>query len=230
MTKIEGLGSGLYTPVQAARLVGLRPDRIRRWLQGYEYSTARSTKRAPALIERELGSDHLMLSFLDLVEVLFVNAFLKHGVSPQTIRRAADAARAEFHTDHPFCVHRFETDGRTVFARIRDESHDERLVDLSRRQVVFKQVFQPLLKQLEYDPVTDAAIRWWPMGKTQPVVLDPDIAFGEPVVGTRAIPTRILAAPIEHGKTDVAVADWYEVPVREVRAAVSFERSLLAAA
>jgi uncharacterized protein (DUF433 family) len=225
---IDGFGEGLYTPSEAARLAGLRTDRVRRWLKGYDYTTKDGHRSASPLVT---GYDaQRAVSFLDLIEVLFVRAFLKHGVSMHTIRLAAEAARDEFKTDHPFCIHRFETDGRTIFARVKDEVDDEKLVDMARRQVVFSHVFHPLLKQLEFDADSQRVARWWPLGKGKHVVIDPGVSFGEPVISTKGIPTRILSAPVLAGRTHKAVADWYEVPVREVHAAVAFERSLSSAA
>ena len=109
-------------------------------------------------------------------------AFLDHGVSIYAIRRAAETAAQIFSVKHPFCVKRFETDGRSVIARIVDEVGEERMLDLIRRQHVFTQLFNPRLRRLDYDLGSGNASRWWPLGKEKPVVLDPGRALGAAIV------------------------------------------------
>jgi len=86
-----------YTTSVAGRLVGLRRERVRRWLLGYEYDYTRAgeatrhrVKKAP-VIHRE-GGDAAFASFLDLIDLLFVRKFLDAGVSLQKLRRALDEA------------------------------------------------------------------------------------------------------------------------------------------
>jgi len=170
---------------------------------------------------------HLVLSFLDLIEACFVKVFLDHGVSLHTIRIVAQEAVPMFKTTHPFCVKKFETDGETILARLRDEKADggERLLDLKRKHFVFPAVFTPLLKTLDYDASGDA-IRWWPRGKATPVVLDPQRAFGAAIVERSCVPTRALFDAKTAGESPESIAKWFRVDLDEVRAAIAFEKWL----
>lgn len=230
---IHGLGRGIYTPREAARLTSLRSERVMRWVRGYEFigRHGKVGKSAPIFqTDWETIDGRVVLSFLDLVELLFVRTFLGAGVSMPTIRRAAEEGAKLFQTQHPFCVKRFETDGRDILVRLEDDVLEERLVDLVRKQAVFKEVFNPLLKQLRYDVATEIAAGWWPRGKSFPVLLDPTRSFGEPLVAERFVPTRALAGPVNAGDDIDAVAAWFEVPRRDVEAAVEFENGLTAVA
>jgi hypothetical protein len=53
----EPLDVPMYSPAMASRLVGLEPSRVRRWLQGYEYTYQHA-------------------SFVDLIDLLFVKKFV----------------------------------------------------------------------------------------------------------------------------------------------------------
>ncbi len=53
----------------------------------------------------------LALGFLDLIEIRFVDAFRRVGVSWATLRRANERAQEMFGGSHPFCTNRFVTDG-----------------------------------------------------------------------------------------------------------------------
>jgi uncharacterized protein (DUF433 family) len=168
-----------------------------------------------------------VLSFLDLIEACFVKVFLDHGVSLHTIRLVAEEAERMFKTTHPFCVKRFETDGRTILARLRDEHADggERLLDLKRKHFVFPAVFTPLVKTLDYDTSGDA-VRWWPRGRGTPIVLDPKRAFGAAIVDRSCVPTRALFDAHTAGEAPENIAKWFRVELAEVRAAIAFEKSL----
>jgi uncharacterized protein (DUF433 family) len=230
-TASSGLGRGVYTGRQAARLSKLRTERITRWVRGYTYKIGTGTKSSsPPIFAADRSTDGpLALSFLDLVEILFVRAFLEQGVSMPTIRRAALEGARIFNVTHPFCLKRFETDGRGIFANIAKDAGDEAIVNLLNSQTVFPKVIRPLFKQIEYDVVSEMAAAWWPRGRDVPVVLDPTRAFGTPIVEDRGVPTHVLAGPVEAGDSPALVAKWFEVPIGDVRAAVEFERSLLAA-
>ena len=225
----ELLGKGLYTIPETARLVGLHSSRVRRWADGYSfvYSTRygeRRTQSAPVVsqdiprIRRKRA-----LSFLELVEIRMVSAFLKHGVKLGTIRKAAIRARQKLQTDHPFAYKRFKTDGRGIFLELAEESEEYlSLLELASGQYVLPVILNDYLKQVEFDRCTNMAIQWWPLGKSKPIVIDPGVAFGAPVIaGTRLRVSAILAA-LRIGESRRAVGDWYGVTRAQVAAAVTF--------
>jgi hypothetical protein len=129
---------------------------VRRWIRGYD--------SAP-LFKRQHQGSRLALTFLDLVEVLVLKAFLDSGVSIHTVRLVQREAAEEFGVQYPFCVKRFETDGETIVLRHRDDAVVERMHDGKRKQRLFVEVFNPLLKTLEYAGIEREARRWWPMGE-----------------------------------------------------------------
>jgi uncharacterized protein (DUF433 family) len=226
----SGLGRGIYPAGEAARLAEMEPQRLRRWVSGYTFRGRAGEWRASQPVFRgdsRRDGDHLVLSFLDLIEARFVKVFLDHGVTLHTIRIVAREAEAMFKTTHPFCVKKFETDGETVLARLRDASAagGERLLDLKRKNFVFPAVFNPLLKTLDYDTSGDA-IRWWPRGRDVPVVLDPSRAFGAAIVERSCVPTRALFDAHLSGESAENISKWFRVELDEVHAAISFEKSL----
>ena len=168
-----------------------------------------------------IGKDPFV-SFQDLVELLFVSRFVQRGVRLQVVREAAQAANEMFGEErYAFTLRRFETDGRRIFAKF-EAGDDKHMIDLARKQHVFEEVFAPLLHQLDYGD--RYATRWWPLGKDGHIVLDPTRAFGRPTVDRFGIATSTLAESAVAWKSVQRVADWYEVPVSTVEAAVAFER------
>jgi uncharacterized protein (DUF433 family) len=219
------LGRGIYLPSQAARLVQLDASRVRRWVRGYDFKGRDGAKRhSDPLFRRQQAGPRLALTFLDLVEVLFVKAFLDHGVSIHTVRLVQREA-AEFRVQHPFCVKRFETDGETTVLRHRDDAGVERLMDRKRNQWLFVKVFNSVLKALEYAGIEEEAKRWWPMGKEIPIVLDPERSFGQAIVAKANVPTATIYAARRADESEEQIADWYELSLEEVQAAIAFEKS-----
>jgi uncharacterized protein (DUF433 family) len=218
------LGGGVYATGEVAKLAHIDPDRLRRWVYGYRYRPAgKEPRRSAPLVQRPDGR---RLTFLDLVEVCFVKAFLDHGVTMPTVRRVQEDAASVFKTSHPFCTKRFETDGETIVARHVDDVGVERLLDLKRKQFLVKVVFEPLLRSIDYDNVTAEARRWWPIGRSRPVIIDPSRALGAAVVAKSKVPTRALYGAFIGGERVEEIADWFGVELDEVRAAIEFEESL----
>jgi uncharacterized protein (DUF433 family) len=221
------LGTGVYTAPEAARLVGLRPERVRRWTAGYSYTAGGEVRASSPIFKRDLPAieGRVALSFHDLVEVLFVRQFLTTGVSMPTIRQAAIDAAEMLKTAHPFSMREFATDGQEIFRRYIDDAGVERMLTMGRnKQTVFTQVIAPLLRELEYALEPQQAVRWWPLGRDKSVIVDPRRNLGEPTVADYGVPTRILFGAHVAGESVDAIADWYEVPIERVRDAIAFEQ------
>ncbi len=215
--------AGIYPLLDAARLAHIEPQKLRRWLDGYAYNANGRRGRSKPVFRRDRPTERI-LSFRDLIEVSFVTAFLREGLSMHKIRDFEERAASELKTTHPFCTHQFATDGQTIFAKV-NWGGVPRVLDLKRRQFVFKKVISPLLRNLDFG--TDDASRLWPLGKDRPVVIDPRVAFGAPTVARSSVPTRILFGAVQSGESVEAIAEWYSVGVDEVEAARELEEQLV---
>lgn len=129
--------------------------------------------------------------------------------------------------ERPFSTRKFRTDGKTIFLDITRDVREGELIDLKRRQGVFRAVVEPSLRDLEFD--ADAVARWFPLGMSRrSIVIDPARAFGRPVAAESGVPTEVLANAGAVEGSPEAVARLYEVPAAAVRDAVRFERALAA--
>lgn len=217
------LGRGVYTFREAARLIKLRPGRVREWFVGRP-----SEARCKAIFRSDyaaLNGEHA-ISFLDLIDVFVAGQLRNHGVPLQTVRHVHDRLKTDLGTPHPFCHEELLSDGKQVFLRGLDARGQEQFLEVLTRQKVFPQVLLPFLQSIDYGRVSMLAERWH---ISEDVVIDPGICFGAPVVQAAGIPTAILAAAYQaNGKDAERVADWYAVDAANVLAAVRFERSMAA--
>jgi len=230
MSQIDWTETGIYTVPEAARLIGTNSTRIRRWLEGYKFQVKDGQHSLKPVLKPlvPIIEGHIAIGFQDLVELLFVKSFRKFGVTLPTIRRAANEAVRRWRVSHPFSVMQLKTDGRSVFASIQPEEGDDQLIELTKSQFCFESVLNPYLRQLEYDGLSGDVRRWWPLGKTKPVFLDPRVAFGKPVIRPCNIPVESICQAVTTNESEEDVAKWYDIPLAAVRAALEFERTLAA--
>jgi uncharacterized protein (DUF433 family) len=223
---IDYLSIGIYTVPEASRLTGVSRERIRRWLKGYRSSRRR--KDYSPLWKPQLPriDNKVALGFLDLIEIKFVGAFLKRGVSWPMIHKVRERA-AELYPDisHPFCTKQFFTDGHGIFTELHKETGESWLLEITNDQHVFAEFTKPFLKQLEFRNGT-VLERWWPLGVERHIVVDPRKNFGQPTVEREGIATRVLAECFRANGSVEEVARWYEISPQSVRDAVDYERSL----
>jgi uncharacterized protein (DUF433 family) len=223
------LNAGLYTVPEAARLTRISVGKVRRWLKGYDFRSGTSVRHSDAVWQGEIKplENKLALSFRDLLELRFVDAFIRAGVSWKTMRRAHGRAQNELRTTHPFCSNRISTDGKNILLRQAEEDSDQALLNLVTQQREFSRIVQDFLKQLEF---SGDDIVWWPLGKRRQIVIDPRRNFGQPTVAKSGIPATTLARSVKANSSIDIVARWYEAQRDEVRDAVEFEESLAKAA
>jgi uncharacterized protein (DUF433 family) len=224
------LNTGIYTVPDAARLSSVSTGRIRRWLKGYRFRTKKQEEhRSPPLWQGQLEpiDKSLALGFLDLIEIRFVDAFLKSGVSWAMLRKAHEKGVALFRSPHPFCTNRFVTDGRDIFVKLHHETDERSLLEIVHDQHVFSEIIKPFILELEFDEA-DTLLRWRPATSRRLVVLDPTRNFGRPIVSEHGVPTEILARAAAACHSIQEVSRWYEVPEPSIEDAVEFERSLAA--
>ena len=225
------IGVGLYAVPEAARLTGVSTGRIRRWLRGYTFRTSTGEHQSGPVITSSLPpiDGILTLTFLELLEIRIVDAFLQVGVKWKTIRDARDNARRTL-GEYPFSRGRFVTDGRRIFEPLARGSarRDAAFVDVVTSQHNFRGAVAPYLKTLKFSP-DGQADEWWPLGKTRSIVLTPHRGFGQPIIAREGVPTSILARLYKAEQSFSRVARWYEVSERAVRDAVEYESTLAAA-
>ncbi len=222
---------------EAARLLSIPTGKLRRWAAGYDFNYRGAPRFSEPLIHGEFKATKgfVEISFLDLIELLFIKTFHDRGVSLPVIRMTAAKAAELLHSDHPFCNQRFRTDGHTIFAKLARKqleaeegltAVDWRLIDLRTGQHQFHDIVTPFLQQFEYDLETDLVRQWWPMGKQRKVVVDPALNFGAPVVAGVGVNTALLGEAHQKGRSAQALANWYGLPLASVNDALAYEASL----
>lgn len=222
-SSMPDVGGGFYTVSEAARLLGFESNqRITRWMKPGASGT-------PPVILRDypkIGLEH-EISFLDLVEVRFVEHFRQVKISLQSLRVAAKNARDELGVSHPFATSnvKFQTDRRQIFLQAAKETGDPFLLNLMTKQVAIYEVIErAFASDLTFD-LNGLARMWKPSPASAPnVIVAPVYAFGRPVISDRFVPTKTLFEFWQANENDIeTTAEWFSIDAASVDEAIRFE-------
>ena len=219
----EVLGRGVYSIAEAARLTRLRPRRVNEWFRGRD--TPGRTSRPLFQSDYPVMHEQNSISFLDLIELKIGGTLRDMGVSLQYLRKAYERLKSEF-GEHPLCRRAIFSGDKQIFTKGMSIDGPNPPIEAITGQVYFDEVILPFLERVEYDSVTDRAVRW---RIAEMVVIDPAYRFGSPMVMPVGIPTSTLRnAYYANAESAAVVADWFGIEPAHVMAAVAFENDLAA--
>jgi uncharacterized protein (DUF433 family) len=220
------IGKGIYTVPDVARYTGIDPRKIRRWTVGYK----KGENIYKSIYHNDYNSirNKTSLSFLDLIEIRFIDAFHKHGVSWKTIRIASEKAKEIIGKEHPFSTRKFFTDKRDILTRIALSENENELLNLVRSQYEIDEILQPcLIEGIDFSDF-DIALRWYPLGRDKPIIIDPKYNFGRPIIDRFFIDTKLLSDMYKNNKNLEEISKWYGVDPIYITEAINFENKLAA--
>ena len=215
---LDRLNRPLYSFAEADQLAGVTRGTASRWLKGYQYWYSPTELRMlPPMTpgpEPKEGA-----SFIDLVEVIAIGRLREKGFSLRRIRQINEYCRLALQKLRPLVTETFKTSGRDVFV-MASSGYLLNVLHQAGMQA-WDEVLDPFLDTLDYEE--EIARRWWPEGKGEPVVVDPDYGFGLPVIAGSGIRTEIVAERHRAGDTNEEIAYDFGVEVPQVEAALRYE-------
>jgi len=224
-TKVNDVAA--YTLAEAARYLRLPSATLRSWVLGRQYPKAGGDGQFPPLL-RPAHRGPLLLSFSNLIEAHVVRSLrTEHGVSVKALRSALSYAEKELGIERLLLRQELRTSAGKVFL----ERYGE-LIDLSASgQLAMRKLFEKHLSRIEWDS-SKFPVRLYPFvseavepSEERPIVIDPRIAFGRPVVARKAISTSVIAERIDAGESVDDVANDYDLGPSEVEQAILYERA-----
>ena len=222
---VSVLGRPLYSVSEAARLLEIPGQKLRRWLDGF---TTRGQFYPPVIRPQQTGSDEV--SWAEFVEAGFLREYRVRQVSLQKLRPVVEEMRRAFGVPYPLAHFKPLVDHskQELVLGFQEETGLDAELYLVRRgrnswQVMWAEPVRAFLEKVEFDP-EGVAERMRPLGKDSPVVIDPNVSFGVPQVG--GIRTEILAEAYAVGEQLLALAKRYNLTVPDVEAALRWELRL----
>jgi uncharacterized protein (DUF433 family) len=218
--------SAAYTLNEAARYLRLPAATLRSWVLGRRYPIAEGSGEFSPLI-RPASQRPPLLSFANLIEAHVLRSLrTEHGVPVKALRGALAYAEKALGIERLLLRPELRADAGRIFL----DRYGE-LIELSASgQLAMRRLFEEHLKRVEWDsfkfpvrlyPFLSAAA---PSGEC-PIVIDPRIAFGRPVVVRKAISTSAIAERVDAGETVDDIAADYDLGRSEIEQAVVYERA-----
>ena len=213
-----------YALAEASRYLKLPAATLRSWVIGRPYPKADSVGHSRPLIHPP-KKQPLHLTFWNLIEVHVLRSLrTEHGVSIKDVRKALTYAEQSEKITRLLLHKDLRTNAGTLFL----EKYGE-LIDLSASgQLAMRRVFEEHLKRVEWDE-WQFPVRLYPFvsgeADRRPIAIDPQIAFGRPVVLRAGVSTGSIAERIDAGETVADLADDYDLSVSEIEEAILYERA-----
>jgi uncharacterized protein (DUF433 family) len=168
-----------------------------------------------------------LLSFSNLIEAHVLRSLrTEHGVSVKALRKAVDLAERQLGIDRLLLRPELRTSAGKVFL----DRYGE-LIELSASgQLAMRRLFDEHLKRVEWDS-SKFPVRLFPFvsaaapSEERPIVIDPRIAFGRPVVERRSVSTAAIAERIDAGESVEDVAADYDLRPADIEQAALYERA-----
>ncbi len=214
----------LYLPAyrfsEAARFAQTSPQTVARWYRGYSSPPRHMEPVSPPPPPNTL-------SYIQLVEVSLVATFRRFGVKLEALRRAHTFLRQAYESEYPFAQHKLKTNGTDVLAEVFE---DPAVLVVANRagELIWADVIRARFEEFEYEH--DLATRWYVRGQEHPILIDPRISFGAPIIAGTGIPTAIVKERFLTGEPIPELEEDFGLSMHQVKEALSFESVPLHAA
>ncbi len=213
-----------YHLAEAANIIGMPAATLRTWFCGRPGGK-------PAVLRPDGGARRPpVLSFFNVVEARFLDAYRRRGVSMQKIRLALDfVSESLTGFERPLLKPDFETDGRALFIQLQEAGENSRLLEASAGgQLVWPEAVQAHFKSLDFDDRGDPTRLW--LDDRREVMLDPRYGWGLPVMAEAGVRTDVLYERLKAGEELPAIAEDFSLSPAAVESAVAWERAARRAA
>ena len=225
MTKQDTPNEPAYSIREAGRYLRLPPATLRSWFLGRPYPTAHGlSQSAPVLkLARKRPAT---LSFSNLIEAHVLRSLrTEHGVPLTAVRKALAYAEGELEIQQLLLREELRTAGGQIFL----DRYGELLNLSASGQLAMRKVFEAHLRRVEWG-ARHLPVRLYPFvvsesADAKPIIIDPQISFGRPVVSKAFVSTRTIVDRIDAGEKVEDVARDYDLTKEAVEEAVVYERA-----
>lgn len=214
-----------YPIAEAARYLGLAPATLRSWVKGRDYPTRKGAGRFTPLIRLPEPRQPL-LSFNNLVEAHVLKSLRRdHSVSLGAVRQALDYAQRSCHVPRLLLSPELRANAGQLFL----DRYGALLSLTPSGQYALRKVLESYLQRVVWDRTLPRRLYPFVRGDSadapRDIVIDPELAFGRPVVERRGISTAAIVQRFDAGETADVIAADYELSPKEVEEAVLYERA-----
>ncbi|MGB8338256.1 MAG: DUF433 domain-containing protein [Burkholderiales bacterium] len=215
-----------YTTAEASRYLKVANATLRSWFVGRTYPKGGDVARFNPIIQ-PCKKTPVQLSFWNLIEAHVLRALrTDHGVPIMEVRNAIKYAERTLKIERLLLHKDLQTHAGQVFL----DKYEE-LINLSASgQIAMRKLLEEHLKRVEWDR-WQFPVRLYPFSASESatpdrrIAIDPNIAFGRPVLLHKGISTGVIADRIDAGESVNELAEDYGLSPAEIEEAVLYERA-----
>ncbi|MXZ84477.1 MAG: DUF433 domain-containing protein [Acidimicrobiia bacterium] len=201
----------MYCRRDAARLLGIAPQTLGRWLDGY---TAPNGCRHPAVLRIEprasLVAGRRYVTWGEFIEAGHLAAYRQQQRMPlNKLREYASAWRGRSDVSYPLARCKL---GATPGWCLNDDG------------VASAESVAAFFDRVDFEG--DIAVRYWPDGRDAYIVVDPRRQFGTPIIEGTRMGTEVVHRMYTAGDPAEWLAPAYGLDLVQVEAAIRFEQRL----
>lgn len=211
------LGLGIYTPAEISQILRLPYYKVNRWIDKYwdgelglEFEKRYSWK----------SDNSKAVSFHTLVEFYVMVQFSEAGVKTRSVLEAHKELSKTYGTPFPFALKEvldsIRTDGKKIYF-----SREGNTITLDGSRQLNLDFIQVFFKKLEFDS-DSLASRFWPLGKENSILIDPERKFGHPVVNDKNIYPETIFNHYKSGDPIEYISLVYNLTEKEVKDAINY--------
>ena len=167
------------------------------------------------------------MQFPHLITSRMIAILRSYGISIQRIQRAHGYLQDETELRHPFATNTVWTEDADRSSHIYTEIDKIFVAADESGQMPFEELLSKKIVKvanMTFDEDT-RAVSWEP---SPGVVIDPQFLSGAPCIKGRRIATEMVYGMYTAGDPIELIEDWYELEVEQIKAAISWEKTLAA--
>lgn len=167
-------------------------------------------------------ADGASLSYLQLVELAFVAQLRKAGVKLPVIKDAREYVQLQLGSEFPFAQYAFKTDGKDILMKYNNfvaGQPESKLMVANKHQLAWGEILGDKFQEFKYED--GLAVQWHVAGKESPVLIDPRISFGAPMIG--GVATWAIKGRWDAGESADDIAEDFSIDRAKVEHALKFE-------
>lgn len=180
MKAIDLKQSSIYYPADIRLILKINQNKALRWIN--TYSNSKTIKRI---------NKTRVINFLSLIEIYVINRLLECGINHSTIKNAYQNYSKECKCLYPFATQQIYTFNRNIYIKKHENfvRHDTNLsIDI---------LLDEFSQKISYNEQS-IANKFYPLGKNNPIVINPEIQAGEPVIAGTRIPVEVIYSMLKH--------------------------------
>ena len=179
----------MYSFRDAARLAGVSTTTVKNWLFGHTVGN----RHVKPLFQSDNST---MVSFLQMIEIMIAGRFRKSvsgrkRIPFKDVRIAYKNAQKIFALDYPFAHLRLRAISGHIIHELKGDITLATYQSLNvPEQWTMPGLLDKTIDELDYDE--ELVARWYPIGKTVPIVIDPRLSAGLPVIKGRGVTVQAI--------------------------------------